>query len=260
LPRRDLWAILLGLGCITAGAWIYVIVEAGRMSVGMTDGSMVDAMQPIVHLRTWTATEFGLRLLMWVVMMVAMMLPTAAPMTLVYAAVARKAAKGRQPVPPTFVFVAGYLTVWGIFSVAATVAQKSLEQSALLSPTMESASPVLGSSLLVAAGAYELTSYKRACLAHCRAPAHFISQHWRSGFSGAFRLGLALGAYCVGCCWILMGLLFVGGVMNLLWIAVIAAFILLEKTVPFGHTGGRLVGAAMVLAGLVSLTGLAEIA
>ena len=229
------------------------------MSVGMTDGSMVGAMQSMAHMWTWTATEFGLRLLMWVIMMVAMMLPTAVPMTLVYAAVARKAARERQPVAPTFVFIAGYLTVWGLFSVAATIAQKNLEQSALLSPTMESASPVLGSSLLIAAGTYELTPYKRACLAHCRAPAHFISQHWRSGFSGAFRLGVALGAYCVGCCWILMGLLFVGGVMNLLWIAVIAAFILLEKTVPFGHAGGRLVGAAMVLAGLVSLAGLAEI-
>ena len=163
------------------------------MSVGMTDGSMVDAMQSIVHMRTWTATEFGMRLLMWVVMMVAMMLPTAAPMTLVYAAVARKAAKESQPVAPTFVFVAGYLAMWGLFSVAATVAQRSLEQSALLSPTMESASSMLGSSLLIAAGAYELTPYKRVCLAHCRAPAHFISQHWRSGFSGAFRLGLALG-------------------------------------------------------------------
>jgi predicted metal-binding membrane protein len=134
-----------------------------------------------------------------------------------------------------------------------------LEQSALLSPTMASASPVLGSSLLIAAGAYELTPYKRVCLAHCRAPVHFISQHWRSGFSGAFRLGLSLGTYCVGCCWILMGLLFVGGVMNLLWIAAIAVFILLEKTVSFGRTGGRLVGAAMILAGLVSLTGLAAI-
>ena len=113
---------------------------------------------------------------------------------------------------------------------------------------MESASAALGGSLLIAAGAYELTPYKRVCLEHCRAPAHFISQHWRRGLSGAFRLGLALGAYCVGCCWILMGLLFVGGVMNLLWIAVIAAFILLEKTVPFGHTGGRLVGVAIIAA------------
>jgi predicted metal-binding membrane protein len=254
LRRLDRWAILAGLGCLTAAAWIYLVVEARPMSMGMTDASVAGAMQSMVHVRAWTATEFGLRLLMWAVMMVAMMVPTAVPMTLVYAAVARTAARIDNPVAPTFVFVAGYLAMWGLFSVAATAAQRSLDQLALLSPTMTSASPVLGSSLLIAAGAYELSPYKRACLAHCRAPAHFISHHWRGGHSGAFRMGLALGAYCVGCCWILMGLLFVGGVMNLLWVATIAAFVLLEKTVPFGETGARVVGAAMILIGLVSLT------
>jgi predicted metal-binding membrane protein len=226
------------------------------MSAGMTDGSMAHTMQSMLHVRTWTAAEFVLRLLMWAVMMVAMMVPTAAPMTLVYAAVARKAAREDHPVAPTFVFVAGYLAIWVLFSVAATAAQRSLDQLALLSPMMVSASPVFGSSLLIGAGVYELTPYKHACLAHCRAPAHFVSQHWRGGLAGAFRMGLGLGAYCLGCCWILMGLLFVGGVMNLLWIAAIAVFILLEKTVPFAETGGRIVGAAMILVGLLSLTGL----
>jgi predicted metal-binding membrane protein len=189
-------------------------------------------------------------------MMVAMMAPTAAPMTLVYALVARKAASQDHPVAPTFVFVAGYLAVWGLFSVAVTAAQWSLDQLALLSPMMVSASPVFGSALLIGAGLYQLTPYKDACLAHCRAPAHFISQHWHGGSAGAFRMGLDLGAYCLGCCWILMGLLFVGGVMNLLWIAAVAAFILLEKTVPFAEMGGRAVGAAMIVVGLLGLTGL----
>ena len=139
------------------------------MSMGTTDGTMADAMQSMIHVRTWTATEFGLRLLMWIAMMVAMMVPTAVPMTLVYGAVARKAACVGNPVAPTLVFVAGYLAMWGLFSVAATAAQRSLDQLALLSPTMASASPVLGSSLLIAAGAYELSPYKHACLAHCRA-------------------------------------------------------------------------------------------
>ena len=189
-------------------------------------------------------------------MMVAMMVPTAAPMTLVYAAVARKAARDNHPVAPTFVFVAGYLAIWVLFSVVATVAQGSLDQLALLSPTMVSASPVLGSGLLIGAGVYELTPYKHACLAHCRAPAHFISHKWRSGFAGAFRMGLELGTYCLGCCWILMGLLFVGGLMNLIWIAAIAVFILLEKTMPFAEMGARVVGAAMIVVGLLSLAGL----
>src|SRR5207249_9653314 len=121
-------------------------------------------------------------------------------------------------------------------------------------------SPVFGGALLVAAGVYELTPMKHACLSHCRAPAHFISQHWRSGFAGALRMGSGLGAYCLGCCWILMGLLFVGGVMNLLWIAAIALLILLEKTMPFVETGARVVGAAMIVAGLLSLAGFAVLA
>ena len=226
------------------------------MSTGMTDRSMAHTMQSMAHVRTWTATEFGLRLLMWAAMMVAMMIPSAAPMTLVYAAVARKAARENHPVAPTVLFVAGYLAMWGLFSVVATVAQRSLDQLALLSPTMVSASPMFGSAVLLAAGVYQLTPYKHACLTHCRAPAYFISQRWRSGFPGALRMGLELGAYCVGCCWILMGLLFVGGVMNLLWIAAIAVFILLEKTMPFAETGGRVIGTAMILVCLLGLTGL----
>lgn len=226
------------------------------MATGTTERSMADAMNSALQVRTWTAAEFGVRLLMWAVMMTAMMVPTAAPMTLVYAAVARKAARDGHPVAPTAVFVAGYLAVWGLFSIAATAAQRGLDQLALLSPAMVSASPVFGSALLIGAGAYELTPYKHACLSHCRAPAHFISQHWQRGSAGAFRMGLGLGTYCLGCCWALMGLLFVGGAMNLLWVAAIAIFILLEKTVPFAETGARLAGAAMILVGLLSLTGL----
>ncbi|HXO54329.1 MAG TPA: DUF2182 domain-containing protein, partial [Mycobacterium sp.] len=120
-------------------------------------------------------------------------------------------------------------------------------------PMMVSRSRILGAALLIAAGVYQLTPLKNACLRNCRAPAHFISRYWRTGNLGAFRLGLRFGAYCVGCCWILMGLLFVGGVMNLLWIAAIAIFVLLEKTIPFGEVGGRIAGAAMILVGALSL-------
>jgi predicted metal-binding membrane protein len=234
---------------------MYLVVWARPMPAGVTDHSMVHTMRSMVEVQPWSASEFGVRLVMWTVMMVAMMTPTAAPMTLVYAAVGRKAAREAHPVAPTFVFVAGYLAVWALFSVTATAAQGGLDQLALLSPMMVSASRVLGGGLLIGAGIYELTPLKHACLAHCRAPAHFISGHWRRGFTGAFRIGLALGVYCLGCCWVLMGLLFVAGVMNLLWIAAIAVFILLEKAMPFGETGGRLVGAALILVGLLSLTG-----
>jgi predicted metal-binding membrane protein len=253
--------VLSGLGGIAAAAWIYLVVVArprstGMAQTGMSDHSMGHAVQSIMQMRGWPATESGLMLSMWAVMMVAMMLPTAVPMTLVYAAVARKAERDGHPIAPTSVFVAGYLAVWVVFSVAAAAGQRGLDQLALLSPAMASASPVLGSALLISAGVYELTPMKHACLAQCRAPAHFIAMSWRPGPTGAFRMGLGLGAYCLGCCWVLMGLLFLGGVMNLLWIAAIAAFILLEKTTPFGENGGRAVGIAMVFVGLLGLTGM----
>jgi predicted metal-binding membrane protein len=186
-------------------------------------------------------------------MMVGMMVPTAAPVTLVYAQVARKAARQGTPVAPTVAFVAGYVAMWTFFSVAATAAQWALDQSALLSPRMVSTSPLVGALLLAAAGVYQLTPYKETCLEHCRAPAHFIAQHWHGGTRGALRMGLVHGAYCLGCCWALMGLLFFGGVMNLLWIAAITGFVLAEKILPVGARGGRMAGGAMIAAAGVFL-------
>ncbi|WP_210115579.1 DUF2182 domain-containing protein [Mycobacterium sp. DL99] len=211
------------------------------------------SMDAMTGVQPWTATEFGLRLTMWAVMMIAMMVPTAAPMTLMYAAVSRKAAAQQTPVAPTSIFVAGYIAMWTAFSLLATIAQYALERATLLSPMMVSTSHVLGAVLLIAAGVYQFTPLKNACLQNCRAPAHFMSKYWRTGNLGAFRMGLRLGAFCVGCCWILMGLLFIGGVMNLLWIAAIALFVVLEKTLPFGVRSGQFAGGAMILVGVTSL-------
>ena len=230
-------------------AWVYLIVMALSMDeMSMTAGEMM-------RLRPWSGLDFLLMFLMWAVMMVGMMVPTAVPMTLIYAAVARKAASRATPLAPTAVFVAGYIVMWCLFSVAATVVQWLLDQAALLSPMMVSNSSALGAGLLIAAGLYQWTPFKDACLRHCRSPAHFFARHWRSGAVGAFRLGLEHGAYCLGCCWVLMGLLFLGGVMNLLWIAAITFFVLLEKLSPWGVQGGRVVGGAMVLAGILALAG-----
>jgi predicted metal-binding membrane protein len=247
---------LAGLVGITVAAWVYVVLTARRMetgSAGMPGPSMAPTMDAMTGVQPWTATEFGLRLAMWAVMMVAMMVPAAAPVTLMYAAVARKAAAQHNPLAPTFVFVTGYIAMWTVFSLVATIAQHALDRAALLSPTMVSRSPLFGAALLIAAGVYQFTPLKNACLRNCRTPAHFLSRYWRTGYLGAFRMGLRLGAYCVGCCWILMGLLFVGGVMNLLWIAAIAIFVLLEKTIPFGDVTGRFAGTAMILVGALSL-------
>ena len=231
---------------MTALSWVYLVV----MALGMDDMPGGDMpMSGMVKIHAWTPMDFLLMFLMWAVMMVGMMVPTAVPMTLIYAAVARKAERQGTPLAPPSTFVAGYIAMWTLFSVGATAAQWGLDEAALLSPMMVSTSPTLGAGLLIAAGLYQLTPFKNACLEHCRGPADFFMQHWRNGPGGAFRTGLVHGAYCLGCCWVLMGLLFVGGVMNLLWIGTITFFVLLEKVLPFGDRGGQVVGAMMIVAG-----------
>jgi len=255
-PRtRDNPLIFTALAGVVAPAWSYLYYLALDMpSMDMSAMNMRGMeMEAIASIRAWCAIDFSLMFLMWAVMMVGMMVPTAMPVTLIYAAVARKAAGQGSPVAPSFVFIAGYVAAWTPFSLGATVAQWGLDQATLLSPMMVSTSPVLGAALLIGAGVYQLTPYKSACLENCRAPAEFIASHWRPGAPGAFRMGLEHGLYCLGCCWLLMGLLFFGGVMNLLWIAGITLFVLLEKLLPVAFLGGRLAGLAMMLAGGVSL-------
>jgi predicted metal-binding membrane protein len=241
LPRRDRIAVLSGLLGVIALSWTYLVVMAGQMDSMAGMASM--------PLRPWSGTDFLLVFLMWAVMMLGMMVPSATPMALVYAAVARKAQRQGGGVAPTFVFVAGYVAVWTLFSLAATLAQWGLERLALLSPMMVSTSPVLGGALLLAAGIYQWTPAKDTCLRHCRSPAHFFASHWRPGLVGALRLGVSHGAFCLGCCWLLMALLFFGGVMNLLWIAAITAFVLLEKVLPFGRAVARLTGVGLAVLG-----------
>ena len=247
LPRRDRIAIISGLLGVTALAWTYLIVMASGMDMPAAEA----AGRAALKLHAWKALDFGLMFLMWAVMMVGMMLPTAIPMTLIHAAVGRKAARQAAPVAPTAAFVSGYVVMWTLFSVGATVAQFGLEQATLLSPRLVSTSPALGAALLVAAGLYQFTPLKTACLDHCRSPVHFISKHWRPGSGGAFRMGIEHGAYCLGCCWVLMGLLFFGGVMNLLWIAAITGFVLLEKLLPAGRLASRVAGLALIALGAI---------
>lgn len=251
LARRDRIAILFGLVGASLLAWAYLISMALQMGAEM--GGQMAGGSGMMRMRAWSPVDFWLMFLMWAVMMVGMMVPTAMPMALVYAAVARKAKQQGGAVAPTFVFVGGYLFMWTLFSLVATFAQWGLESAALLSPMMVSTSPGLGAALLIGAGVYQLTPAKRACLEHCRAPAYFISQHWHPGLSGAFRMGVVHGVFCLGCCWILMGLLFFGGVMSLLWIAGITAFVLLEKLLPPGFWAERFAGGALIVVGAVLL-------
>jgi len=242
LARRDRLMVAAGLAAITVLAWVYLVYLAAGM------GGMQAMAMPAI--RPWGVADAILMFVMWAVMMVAMMTPSAAPMILLYAAIIRKSRDPGRPAAASSAFAAGYLAVWTGFSALATGLQWGLEQAALLSPMMAGTSPWLGGALLIAAGAYQMTPLKHACLKHCRSPVHFLTGHWRKGAGGAFRMGLDHGLYCVGCCWVLMALLFVGGVMNLLWIAAIAGFVLIEKIVPRGVLFGRAAGALMVLGGL----------
>jgi predicted metal-binding membrane protein len=194
----------------------------------------------------WTPGYAVLLFFMWWIMMMAMMLPSAAPMILLFAVINRKQRDKGAPYVPTGIFAAGYLLVWGAFSLVAVSAQWGLERSGLLSSAMASTSVLLGAGLLIAAGVYQLTPLKHACLRHCRSPFAFITLHWRLGDLGALRMGIEHGAFCTGCCWFLMALLFYGGIMNLYWIVGLALYVLLEKTIPAGHWLGRIAGVLLI--------------
>jgi predicted metal-binding membrane protein len=231
--------ITAALAGLTVLCWLYLFDAAAGMAAM---GDMTMAMPPK------GAVDLLLLLAMWCVMMVGMMLPSAMPMILTFATINRRRRERAQPYAPTALFVAGYLLAWAGFSVAATVAQWGLERAALLSPmAMATTSAWLGGLLFLAAGLYQLTPLKQACLAVCRSPFDFVVNHWRDGAAGALRMGLAHGLYCLGCCWILMALLFAGGVMNLLWVAILAAVVLIEKLFPLGLWMARIGG--VLLAG-----------
>jgi predicted metal-binding membrane protein len=194
---------------------------------------------------SWDAPHLLLLWLMWAVMMTGMMLPSAAPALLLYGAAARRrygpAATGR-----IYALAAGYLGVWALFSVIATIVQRVLGDALVLSPMMEMASPAMGATLLLVAGVYQLTPLKRACLRACQSPLGFLMARWRDGRQGAWRMGAEHGLYCLGCCWALMLLLFVGGVMNLAVIGALTLFVGFEKLGLFGRHGAVMTGLLLI--------------
>ena len=239
LLRRDRAVTLSALLAASLLAWAYILSGAG-MDMGSMEMTM--SMSGMAMPELWTPAYFGLMLAMWAMMMMAMMLPSAAPMVLLFATIERRRRQS-APFVSTAAFTAAYVVVWSGFSLAATLLQWMLDKWALLSPAMATTSGLIAGSVLVAAGVYQYTPLKQACLRSCRSPLEFISTYWNIG---PFRIGLRHGAYCVGCCWMLMLLLFVAGIMNLIWVAVIAAFILIEKTAPRGAGLGYAVGAVLI--------------
>jgi predicted metal-binding membrane protein len=244
LNRRDRAVIRLALLGVTTIAWLYLLAMSQDM----------DSMADMDVAMVWTPVTFALAFAMWWIMMLGMMVPSAAPMIVTFATLNRKKRARGQSFVPTSVFTLGYLIAWGGFSLGATVAQWALDRLALLSPMLSTTSPTLDGSLFILAGLYQFTPLKLACLRGCRSPLAFVLNHWRDGRAGALWMGLEHGAYCLGCCWVLMAVLFVAGVMNLLWVAGLAVFVFAEKLLPNGVWIGRAGGGAMLGLGVYLLT------
>lgn len=242
--KRDRMVVLAGLAGLSALAWVHLDREARNMyHTGVCQCAGMAMSGP--DIRSWSLSTVFPLFLMWGEMMVAMMTPSAAPMILTFAMVNRKRREQEKPFVPTGIFAAGYLAVWMLFSVLAAAAQWVLHSTALLSPMMVSTSPVLGGLLLFAAGLFQWSPVKNNCLNHCRSPLVFLLTEWREGRTGAFLMGLRHGAYCTGCCWFLMGLLFVTGVMNIGWVAAISLLVLIEKVAPARWRLDRVLGLAL---------------
>src|SRR6516225_6618101 len=258
--RRDRLLVAGALGLIAALAWGYVLWLAADMDMGgmdMPEFRMIPAglglMAPVES--PWGAIEFAFVFVMWAVMMIGMMAPSVAPMILMYARVGRHGNAKGKPFVATGWFAAGYFLTWIGFSLAATLVQWMIERAALLDSRMASASNVLGGIVLIAAGVYQWSPLKDVCLAQCQNPIGFLMRYggFRGDLPDCLLMGLRHGAYCIGCCWALMALLFVGGVMNVLWIALLAMLVLLEKLAPFGRWIARAAGAVCVGAGAAML-------
>jgi predicted metal-binding membrane protein len=240
--RRDRMVVIACLLIVSAGAWLYIWSGAGMN---------MNRVMP----QTWSARHALVMFLMWWIMMIAMMLPSATPTILLSAALNRRSFGETPPYGNAAVFTLGYLLAWALFSLAAVFIHWLLEQAGVLTMLMESASRTLSGLLLILAGGWQFTPYKNACLSHCQSPVQFLVRHRRPGNHGALLMGLHHGFYCLGCCWFLMTLLFVGGVMNLLWIIGLAIYVYLEKLPAGGKWLSRISGAGLLLWGILILTG-----
>jgi predicted metal-binding membrane protein len=232
-------AVTAVLVLVTIASWTWIVLMARDMY-----GTMLGASAWMMTDR-WDLAHLVLLWAMWAIMMTAMMLPSAAPLVLLYAG-ALHARGERHAARRIYALAGGYLAVWAVFSLGATVLQRILTSALMLTPMMEPGTPMMAAGLLAIAGAYQLTPLKRACLRVCRSPLSYLLQHWRDGTLGALRLGVAHGTFCLGCCWAVMLLLFAGGVMNLIVIVVLMLWVLAEKFVPFGEQTARASGVVLL--------------
>jgi predicted metal-binding membrane protein len=241
--KRDRAITALGLGAIALLAWFYTIFVA---SMGGGDMTGATSHMAVPQDQRWSGVDFLLMFAMWMVMMVAMMLPSAAPIILLFARINRKRQQAQNPYLLTSLFAGSYAVVWAGFAVIATLANWLLHSRGLMTSMMGSALPLWGGGLLIAAGLYQFTPLKFTCLSKCRSPLAFLMSEWREGTLGTFVIGLRHGGYCVLCCWALMALLFVLGVMNLAWVTFLAAFVLIEKLASSGPWLSRASGLLLI--------------
>lgn len=240
--KNERGVVLAALVVLSALAWWYTIYLANTMNCCLFAAKNA---WPF-----WSLQQFGAMLVMWVVMMVAMMVPTITPMVLVFVMVNRKRHEQEKPYVPTGFFVLGYLIVWTFFSLLMTLLQEWLQMSALISAHMVLNNHIINGSILMLAGIFQWTPLKNKCLTHCRSPFDFIMTDWRDGAGGAVMMGLRHGTFCLGCCWLLMLLLFVGGVMNIAWIIFLTVFVLGEKIFPHGRLISRVAGTVFFIWGV----------
>jgi predicted metal-binding membrane protein len=250
--RRERVIAMASLLALAALAWIYLWYDARGMAAG-AQGSLSGLLMTVSATKPWSLLSLALAFLMWSVMMVGMMLPSAVPAILMYGTLARKHRQRGSALPAVWVFAAGYLAVWTAFSLAAVLLEAALQAGGLLNPMLVSTSGWLTGGLLIAAGVYQWLPIKRVCLEKCRAPLQFFMMRWRPGPRGAVLMGVEHGAFCVGCCWVLMLLLFAAGVMDLMWVVVIAAFVLVEKLFPFARAIGWASGALLAAGGVAAI-------
>ena len=242
---RDHWIVYAGVIVLFSLGWGYM----AYMGWAMQNMHVVDMwMPPRAGTRAWTLYDFWMLFAMWGVMMIAMMVPSVMPMVTLHVTVSQsKRARGQHYVP-TYIFLLGYLIIWIVFSIVISCVQYPLHTNGLLNPMMDSRSYLLSGGILVMAGIYQWTPLKDACLHQCRTPLNFLMNHWREGRSGAIKMGMHHGLYCVGCCWALMAVMFAVGVMNVLWMIAIAAFVLIEKISLFSALLFRVVSGLGLMA------------
>jgi predicted metal-binding membrane protein len=247
--NKDRFIVLTALFILCVLAWLYIIYLYRQMNP-MNMDAIFFAMPMTAK---WSRADFLLLFLMWFVMMIAMMTPSVAPLILIFTAINRKRRQQQNPFVPSGYLLTGYFLVWAAFSLFATFLQWLLQRVSLLNPEMITTSKILGGIILIIAGTFQFTPLKNTCLNYCRAPISFIHHHWKEGKHGALRMGLQNGMYCLGCCWILMMLLFVSGIMNIFWIAVITLFVVLEKVIPKVKFVSPVAGISLIAFGIIIL-------